>query len=92
MFKILELYGIPIQIIDAILLLYTDASATILTPDGESDSLPIKVVTLAFFLFIIVVDYVLRMSVDTVNDKGFQILPRRSSRNPSVYLTDTDYQ
>ena len=47
--------------------------------------------TLAPFLFIIVVDYALRMSVDEINDMGFQIQPRRCSRNPAVYLTDTDF-
>ena len=31
------------------------------------------------------------MSVDTINDKGFQIHPRRSSRYPAVYLTDADF-
>ena len=96
MFEILELYGIPIQIIDAIKLLYSDTSATILTPDGESSSFPIKAGilqgdTLAPFLFIIVVDYILRMSVDNINNKGFLIQPRRSSRNPAIYLTDTDF-
>ena len=43
------------------------------------------------FLFIIVVDYVLRMSVDTINGKGYQLTPKRSSRHPAKYLTDTDF-
>ena len=47
--------------------------------------------TLAPFIFIIVVDYVLRMSVDTIVNKGLEIKPRRSSRYPSEYLTDTDF-
>ena len=96
MLDILGLYGIPVQIIEAIRLLYTDTSATILTPDGETPAFPIKAGilqgdTLAPFLFIMVVDYVLRMSVDKINEKGFQLYPRRSSRNPAVYLTDTDF-
>ena len=36
MFKILYLYGIPTQIIDAIKILYTETSATVLSPDGET--------------------------------------------------------
>ena len=36
MFEILELYGIPVQIIEAIKVLYTCTSSTILTPDGET--------------------------------------------------------
>ena len=64
MFEILKLYGIPDKIISAIKVLYTDTSATILTPDGEISYFSIKAGilqgdTLAPFLFIIVVDYVL---------------------------------
>ena len=32
------MYGIPTQIIDAIKILYTKASATVLSPDGEKNS------------------------------------------------------
>ena len=78
MFEILELYGIPTKLIDAIRFLYTDTSSTILTPDGETPSFPIKAGilqgdTIAPFLFIVVVDYVLCMSVDGINHKGFQL-------------------
>ncbi len=38
-----------------------------------------------------VLDYVLRMSFDKNNSKGFQLHPRKSSRNLAVYLTDTDF-
>ena len=91
MFEILKLYGIPIQIIDAIKLLYTDTRLTILTHSFSIKAGILQGDTLAPFLFIIVVDYVLRMSVDQINEKGFQIQPRRSSRNPAIYLTDTDF-
>ena len=96
MFKILSLYGIPTQIIDAIKILYTETSATVLSPDGETSPFDIcagilQGDTLAPFLFIIVLDYVLRMSVDKINNSGLEIQPRRSSRYPAVYLTDTDF-
>ena len=96
MFEILELYGIPSKIIAAIKVLYSNTSATTLTPDGETSPFDILADilqgdTLAPFLFIIVVDYVLPLSVDKVNDKGFQLKPRQSTRYPAVYLTDTDY-
>ena len=96
MFKILALYGIPAAIIDAIKILYSDTSATVLSPDGETEAFDIcagilQGDTLAPFLFIIVLDYVLRMSVDKINDNGLEIHPRMSSRNPAVYLTDTDF-
>ena len=96
MFEILELYGIPSKLIAAIRVLYTDTCSTILTPDGETAPFQIQAGilqgdTLAPFLFIIVVDYVLRMSVDTINSKGYQLKERVSSRHPAKYLTDTDF-
>ena len=76
LFEILKLYGIPDKIISAIKVLYTDTSSTILTSDGGTTALSISSGilqgdTLSPFLFIIVVDYVLCMSVDTISDKGF---------------------
>ena len=96
MFDILKLYGIPDKIITAIKVLYTDTSSTVLTSDGETPPFSISSGilqgdTLAPFLFIIVVDYVLRMSLDTISDKGLEIKPRQSSRHPAKYLTDTDF-
>ena len=47
--------------------------------------------TLAPFLFIIVVDYVLRVTIDTKSSKGYEIKTRRSTRHPAQYLMDTDF-
>ena len=96
MFEILKLYGIPEKMVSAIKVLYSDTTSTILSPDGETPPFSIKAGilqgdTLAPFLFIIVVDYVLRMSVDTISSKGLEISSRRSSRYPAVHLTDTDF-
>ena len=94
MFETLELYGIPNEITAAIKVMYTDPSSTILTTDGETPSFPILAGilqrdTLAPFLFIIVVDYVMRISVDTMSENGYQLRPKRSSRYPAEFLTDT---
>ena len=96
LFEILSLYGIPTKIIDAIRLLYVNTKASVLTPDGETDTFPILAGilqgdTLAPFLFIIVVDYVMRVSVDKNQTRGFQLERRRGPRNPSIFLTDTDF-
>ena len=96
MFDILSLYGIPQKIIDAIKLLYTDTKASVQTPDGETDTFPILAGilqgdTLAPFLFILVVDYVMRISVDKSYDRGFLLEDRRGPRHPATYLTDTDF-
>ena len=76
MFEILHLYRIPEGIISAIRDLYTDTSSSILSSDDETELFSIIAVilqgdTLAPFLFIIVVDYVLRMSVDTIFFTGY---------------------
>ena len=42
MFEILPLYGIPPTIVGAIRSLYTNTSATIITPDGETESFNIS--------------------------------------------------
>ena len=96
MLEILALYGIPEQLIKAIQVLCTNTTATIYTPDGETEPIVIKAGilkgdTLAPFLFIIVLDYILRMSVDQITDKGLEIQRRRSSRHPARHLTDTDF-
>ena len=96
MFEILRLYGIPEGIIAAIKVMYTDNSSTVMTTDGETQAFPtlagiLQGDTLAPFLFIMVVDYIMRVSVDTISEKGYLLHPRRGSRQPAEYLTDTDF-
>ena len=93
MFEILPLYGISPPIVNAIKALYINTTASIITPDGETDFFKIiagvlQGDTLAPFLFIIVLDYVLRLSLDTMNEKGVEIKPRKSRRHPAEYLAD----
>ena len=47
--------------------------------------------TLAPFLFVIVVDYILRQSIDCLDSKGLGIKPTQSRRLKSKHLTDLDY-
>ena len=96
MFEILELYGIPPEIISAIKVLYSNTKSTILTPDGETEHFDILAGilqgdTLAPFLFIIVIDYVMRVSVDTMKENGLLYQPRKSSRYPALHITDADF-
>ena len=96
MFEILELYGIPQKIISAIKVLYTNSHSKIITSDGETK--PFETLagilqgdTLAPFLFIIVVDYILRVSVDTKSEEGVQLSPKLGTRHQAKHLTDTDF-
>ena len=68
MFKILSTYGTPRAIIDMISVLHTETYAKVIIPDGESKEFQIsKGVlqgdTFAPFLFIIVLDYTMRMAI-----------------------------
>ena len=79
MLEILDLYGIPPKINDCIRVLYTNSSATILTPDGETEAFSILAGILqgdtqARFLFILVVDYILCMFVDKIRTKGYELI------------------
>ena len=47
--------------------------------------------TMAPLLFIIVLVYVLRTSVDSLNYKGLEVEPRKSSRYPSKHVNDVDF-
>ena len=65
MFEILEDYGIPGIIIDAIKAIYTDSTALVISSDGVTDPFPILAGvllgdTLAPFLFVVVLDYIMR--------------------------------
>jgi len=96
MFEILKLYGIPDKIISAIKALYVSTKAKVISTDGDSEIFDILAGvlqgdTLAPFLFIIVLDYALRISVDLSNDKGIKIKAPQRTRNPGLFLTDLDF-
>ena len=96
MFEILPLYGIPDKIVSAIRALYTSTKAKVVSPDGDTALFDIQAGvlqgdTLAPFLFILVLDYVLRISVDTINNKGIKIKSKLGSRNSALHLTDLDF-
>ena len=96
MFEILHLYGIPQKIIEAVRAMYCNTTATVISPDGETKPFEIKAGvlqgdTLAPFLFIIVLDYILRISIDPYLEKGLQLKPRRCTREPAKYLTDLGF-
>ena len=94
MMKILKAYGIPGQLIEAIAKLYMDTRARILSPDGETEFFKILAGvlqgdTLAPYLFTIVIDYIMRLTIeDKSSQLGFTLHPRRSRRIHSVDVTD----
>ena len=82
MFQILHAYGIPAVIIDAIKAIYTDSSALVISTDGDTE--PFEILagvlqgdTLAPFLFIVVVDYIMRHALKDTNHSTGIVIERR---------------
>lgn len=73
---ILHNYSIPKQIVNAISIMYNNPTCFVQSHDGPTNEFPttagiLQGDTLAPFLFFIVVDYILRKSLDKISDKGF---------------------
>ena len=95
MLHILLNYGIPEEIVNAIANICDNPSSFVQTLDGPTNEfftttgiLPAD--TLAPYLFVIVVDYLLRQSKEALKSKGID-MPSKTSREKDKYLTDLDY-
>ena len=85
--QILEAYGIPNEIIKAIIIIYKNTQAFVRYPDGDTEFFDIiagvlQGDTLAPYLFIIVLDYVLR-NVDQSKNLGFTLRKQLNRRYPA---------
>ena len=92
---ILSSYGIPRKIVKAIMSMYLRTSATVITSDEQSDPFDITAGvlqgdTLYPFLFVIVVDYIMRLTVLDPS-VGFRWKRREGSRRPAGHIADLDY-
>ncbi|KXJ07950.1 hypothetical protein AC249_AIPGENE26468 [Exaiptasia diaphana] len=73
-----------------------NARSMVRSPDGDTDFFDITAGvlqgdTLAPYLFIIWLDYVLRKALDENSELGFTLTERRSRRHPAQKFTDADY-
>ena len=94
--QILLAYGLPKETIVAIMMLYENTKVKVRSPDGDSDYFDIVAVvlqgdTLAPYVFIICLDYVLRTSINIMKDNGFKLAKERNRRYPAQTITDADY-
>ena len=92
---ILLAYGIPLKIVDGIMALYKNSRAIVRSPDGDTEFFTILAGvlqgdTLAPFLFIICLDYILRTSLDKIKENGL-VLNKSTSPRQAINLTDADY-
>ena len=77
---------LPKETVDAIMM------AKVRSPDGDTDFSDILAGnTLAPFLFVVCLDYVLRTSVDKVSNFGLTLTKARGCCYPATTITDADY-
>jgi hypothetical protein len=93
---VLQAYCVPTQLIEAIMSVYIGAKAAVRSNTGtvsEAFDLSVGVLQgdcLAPYIFIIVLDYVLRHAIDDISC-GFQYCQRKSSRYEAKFITDLDF-
>ena len=94
--QILLTYGIPKEIVAAKTILYRNTKVKVRSSDGDTEYFNIVAGvlqgdTLAPYLFIIYLDYVLRASIDKIRENGFELTKKRSRCYPAKTITDADY-
>ena len=94
--QILLAYSIPKETVAAITILYRNTKVKVRSPDGDTDYFEIiagvlQGDTLALYLFIICLDYVVRTLIDKIKENGFELTKKRSRRYPAKAITDADY-
>ena len=99
MFEILRHYGIPNKTVRAIRTIYNSSKSHVLVDGKVSEQFEISTGvlqgdTLAPFLFIIVIDFVLSRAeqehAEKTGSHGFTMQERQSSRHPAKALFDLD--
>ena len=94
--QILLAYDLPKETVAAITIRYRSTKVKVRSPDGDTEYFDIVAGvlqgdTLAPYLFIICVDYVLRASIDKIRANGFELTKKRSRRYPAKTITDANY-
>ena len=88
-------YRFPKETVTAIMMLYQNTKVKVHSPDRDTDYFDIVTCvlqgnTLAPYLFIICLEYILRMSVDLMKENGFKLAKERSRRYPTQTIKDAD--
>ena len=94
--QILLAYGFPKETFATIMMLFKKTKVKACSPDGDTDYFDIVAGvlqgdTLAPYLFIICLYYVLWTSIYLMKDNGFKLAKKRSRRYPAQTIRDTDY-
>ena len=93
--QILLSYGHPKETVTAIMMLYKDMEAMVRWPNVDTDFFDnvtgvLQRDTLAPFLFVICLGYILWTSLDLMKERGFTLKKARSRQCPVETITDAD--
>ena len=94
--QILLAYGLLKETVAAIMILYRNTKIKVRSLDGDTDYFDIVAGvlqgdTLAPYLSIVCLDYVIRTSIDKMKENSFKLTKKRSRRYPAKTITDADY-
>ena len=94
--QILLAYDLAKETVAVIMMLYKSTKEKVHSPDGDTDYFDIVAgelqgETLAPYLFIICLDYMLQTSIDLMKENGFKLAKTRSRRYLAQTITDVDY-
>ena len=78
------------------MILYRNTKVKVRSPDGDTDYFDIiagvkQGHTLAPYLFIICLDYILRTLIDKIKENCFKLIKKRSRSFPAKTITNADY-
>ena len=85
--QILFTYGLPKETVAAIMMLYKNTKVKVLSSDRDTDYFDIvagvlRGDTLAPYLLIICLEYVLRTSIDLMKENGFKLTKEKKQKIP----------
>ena len=94
--QIFHAYGLHKETVAAITMLYKNTKVKVSWLDEDTDSFGVEAGvlqrdTLAPYVLIICLDYVLRTSIDLMKENGFKLEKERSRSYPAQAITDADY-
>ena len=94
--QILLAYGLPKETVAAITIPNWNTKVKVRSPDGDTEYFDIVTGvlqgdTLAPYLFINCLNYVLRTSIDKIKENSFELTKKRSRRYSAKTITEADY-
>ena len=89
--QILLAYGLPKETVAATTILYRNTKVKVRSPDGDTEYFDIVAGvlqgdTLAPYLFIICLDYVLRTSIDKIRENGFELTKKKKDYDDDIAI------